>query len=128
MSAFDPNYKRLKIIVVLFVFLTGIYFLEWSCFVWYPSTQIDEDAPVYAIDPETGEVVEITDEYFENESMVQMLGGTDFNFFGFMTFTLEEIPSWQRLIFTPMTIVIWLVALYLVIDMLYIWIKALPFT
>ena len=126
MSGFDPNYKRLKIIIVLFVFLTGMYLLEWSCFVWYPS--INQDAPIYMIDPETGERIEITDEYFENESMVQMVGGTDFNFFGFMTFTLDEIPEWQRLVFAPLSIIIWLVALYLVIDMIYAWIKALPFT
>lgn len=125
MSEFDPGYKRLKIIFVLFLFLTGMYLLEWGCFVYYPSIQ--EIQPKYVIDIETMEWIEITPDYF-NRSYAKEFGGKDFDFFGFMTFTLEEIPDWQKPIFASITIMIWAIAIYLTIDWIYAWIKALPFT
>lgn len=126
MSEFDPNYKRLKIIISLFVFLSIMYALEWACFVWYQSPS--QETPMYIIDTETMEKIDITEEYYKNESRSQELGGSDFNFFGFMTFTLEEIPDWQKTIFTPLSIIIWIIGIYLIIDWVYAWIKALPFT
>lgn len=126
MTEFDPGYTRLKVIVTLFVFLTVIYSLEWACFVWYPSIQ--QETPVYIIDIDTMEKIDISDEYYKNESRAQEVGGEDFDFFGFMTFTLEEVPEWQRVIFTPMSIIIWIIGIYMLIDWIYAWIKALPFT
>lgn len=128
--AFDQGYKRLKIILVLFIFLFGIYLIEWGCFVYLPSSQ--ESEINYIIDIDTMERIppekyaNLTDEQRKilGESIAQ-----DFDFIGFMTFTLDEIPSWIGIIFFPITIVFWIVSLYMLVDWIIAMWKAIsPFT
>lgn len=129
MSDFDPNYKRLKIILVIFLFLTGMYLLEWGCFVYYPS--LTEKPQEYIIDVETMTRVPANDYAnltSEQRKELNELLGEDFDYFGFMFFTLKDTPDWITTIFAPISIIIWIVAIYLIMDYMIAWWKAIsPF-
>jgi len=126
MSDFDPNYKRLKIILVLFLFLTGIYLLEWGCFVYYPT--LTEEQEGYIFDIETMEYIPYENLTNAEREELNKLIGEDFDWFGFMFFALDETPDWITTIFAPISIILWMVSIYLIMDYMIAWWKAIsPF-
>lgn len=127
MSDFDPNYKRLKIILVLFLFLTGIYILEWGCFVYYPT--LTEEKEGYIFDIETMEYIPYENLTNAEREELNKLIGEDINWFGFMFFALDDTPDWITMIFAPVSIILWMVSIYLIMDYMIAWWKAIsPFS
>ncbi|GAH04328.1 unnamed protein product, partial [marine sediment metagenome] len=119
MSDFDPNYKRLKIILVLFLFLTGIYLLEWGCFVYYPT--LTEEQEGYMFDIETMEYIPYENLTNAERQKLNELIGEDFDWFGFMFFALDETPDWITTIFAPISIILWMVSIYMIMDYMIAW-------
>lgn len=63
----------------------------------------------------------------EREKLNELIS-EDIDFFGFMFFNLEDTPEWITLIFMPVTIVVWIVSIYLIMDYMIAWWKAIsPF-
>jgi hypothetical protein len=123
MGVFDPSYKRLWLIIVLFVFLTAMYTCQSVLLV--NAEQVNE--PTITILP--------SDNFYldeQNQSGVRDVSkeqGVDlFSLIGFMTFTTEGLPTWIVTIFAPIVTTILIVQIYLIIDITYDIIKALPFT
>lgn len=128
MSSFDEGYKRLKIILVLFLFITGMYSIEFLCFKFYDNTHSEQ--PQYIIDVNTMEKVQVTEDYYKklNDSNFTKVG-KDYSFFDFMFFSLEFIPSWMGFIFSIVTLIVTIVTTYMLIEWVIAWYKALsPFS
>ena len=112
--------------LVMFLFLTGMYVLEWGCFVFYPS--LIEETPEYIIDYEIMEKIPYENLTNDQREKLSELIGEDFDYFGFMFFALEDTPDWIVTIFAPIGIVVWVVGFYLIMDYMIAWWKALsPF-
>lgn len=110
----------------MFLFLTGMYVLEWGCFVYYPS--LKEETPEYVIDFETMEKIPYENLTNAERQKLSELIGDDFDYFGFMFFALDDTPDWIVTIFAPVGIIVWVVGIYLVMDYMIAWWKALsPF-
>ena len=116
MGNFDPNYKRLGIILILFITLTVLYACEFAFFVSAPSDVVGSPMS-------TG-----TDTNYYNESKIEE-GGLDLiGFFQFITFTIPEIPSWMVYFVSPFSVLLNIILGYLIADVIYDIVKALPFT
>lgn len=123
MGIFDPNYKRLKLILIVFIFLTLMYVSE--------SVLLDHSYKV--VDVYTGE--EISDAKIDPQNISQVretsegLGNPISNFIGFITFVRPDVlPPIMLMILAPVTTIFLIVAIYLTVDVIYDIIKALPFT
>jgi hypothetical protein len=116
MGNFDPNYKRLGIIIFIFVVLTLIYSCEHVFFNVAQQNILDE--PLYTL----------PDEDYYNKTKVEDSGINIIGMFQFMTFTIPEIPIWMMVFLTPFSIILNIVLWYLIADVIYDIIKALPFT
>lgn len=121
MGVFDPNYKRLALILIMFIYLTCMYTAE--AVLLFAENPIDikgEPSSDFDIDGETESSVRI-----ETEEQ----GADLFSIIAFLTFVQPELlPAWMLLFLAPITTVTLIVFLYLIIDITYDIIKALPFT
>ena len=128
MSTFDPDFKRLKIILVVFIFITCNYSVQWFFFVHMPNTITDDnEIPPYVFDPDSQTWIYPENNSFYNETYIKEKS-SEFDFFGFMTFTLDAIPEWIKPFYAFIGMIVNIVAIYLLISWIYDWIKALPFT
>lgn len=123
MGVFDPNYKRLWLLLVLFIYLSVMYTAEAVILFAENPTEIQI----------TGESPTGFDIDEQNESGIQVeseqQGADLFSLIAFITFAQPEaLPVWMLVFLTPITTITFIVFLYLVIDITYDIIKALPFT
>jgi len=123
MGVFDPQYKRLKFFLIIFLFLTLMYTAE--------AVLLDHEFTY--VDSFTGEEIVAVDLDTENESAIREqsedVGGDLLEVLAFITFARPDVlPEFMILILAPITTILLIVAIYLVIDILYDIIKALPFT
>lgn len=121
MGVFDQNYTRLGILLFCFIFLTCIYTAEYVAFGVAKDIHVNTDVSLDVNDVNTSS----TESVREN---VDTSGIDLFGMINFMTFTLPEIPDWQKAIFAPIATIFLIVTAYLTIDITYDIIKALPFT
>ena len=121
MGVFDPNYKRLGLLIGIFLFLTMMYTGEAVLLTGDKSVTYGGDQYDYE-----------NKSYYESESATRSetssVGGSLFDFLAFITFTSPAISEWARPFFAiPVTIIL-MIGIYLAIDIAYDIIKALPFT
>lgn len=120
MGVFDPNYKRLGLLIGIFVFLTMMYTGE--AILLNPENTISYES----------ETTTYNKSYYETEATTReqsvTLGDNLFSFLTFITFTSPAISDWAKPFFAiPVTIIL-MIGIYLAIDIAYDIIKALPFT
>jgi hypothetical protein len=102
--------------------------MEWFFFVHVPETFNNEEQqlPEFVFDPTLGEWIR-TNETFYNQSNLEEQS-SDFDFFGFMTFTMDKIPDWIKPFYAIVSIIVNIIGIYLIVSWVYDWIKALPLT
>ena len=116
MSEFDRGYKRLGIILSLFIVLSLMYACE-HVFFNVAQTDVLEDSLSTTV----------PDDYY-NKTTMEDEGIDVIGFFQFMTFTIPDIPAWMILFLAPFSLMLNVVLGYMIVDVVYAWIKALPFT
>ena len=110
---FDNNYKRLGIIIMLFITLTLLYTCEHVFFNVAQKNTIDKP------------LAPITDEDYYNKTKIEDTGLDVIGFLQFMTFTIPAIPVWMMYFMTPFTLILNVVLAYLIIDIIHTWIPLL---
>jgi len=114
MGVFDPNYKRLGLIVFLWLMLTCMYTVE-GVFLGKetPLMQIKENNLLYR---------ENIDRDIDSQGMDLL------SLINFITYTSPEIPAPMQIFLAPIVTIMLIVAIYLTIDIIYDIVKAFPFT
>lgn len=116
MGEFDPRFTRLKILLILAIF----YFFIISCEVVFLTGTAESD-------PFGKDMSTPVDYEDKNESLLAV-GDIIVIIAQVMTFTLPELDGWMMAIMTPIMSLCLIIMVYIIIDMAYSWIKALPLT
>ena len=122
MGIFDPNYKRLALILMIFLYLTCMYTAEAVILLADDPNDISitDTSGVFDLDEQSQSGIQIETE----QQGVDLL-----SLIAFLTFVQPELlPAWMLLFLAPITTITLIVFLYLIIDITYDIIKALPFT
>lgn len=121
MGVFDPNYKRLALLIMISLFLFIMYTGE-AVLLSGQSESLHEY--------HYGGAGNLS--YYESEvdtrEEVSTIGDSLFGFLTFITFTIPEIPVWAKVFFAPVITIFLFIGVYLALDIAYDIIKALPFT
>jgi len=121
MGEFDEKFARLKIILIIFTFLSFMVTCE---FVFFGSNS----------NPDTIDIsnIEQTEKPTDIWSGIGSVFSGIVNFFTlafqFLTFTLPQIPIWMTVIMGIPMAIMTITEIYLVVDIVYSFVKALPFT
>lgn len=123
MGLSDPQYTRLKTIILLFLLIFFVYSCEFVFFGTSGSQEIvtsfDDIDNLKQPEPDIWKGIE--------QALSILIG---FLVFGFqvLTFTLPSVPMWMTIIMAPLMIVVVVIAGYILFDFIYDFVKALPFT
>lgn len=121
MGEFDPNFARLKIILMIFVFLFFIVSCEYVFFGMSGNEDVLDITQIERTEKPTGLWDGIASIFDGIVAFFTMS-------FQFITFTLPEIPFWMTAIMSPIMTILVVVEVYLVVDFIYSFVKALPLT
>lgn len=138
MGVFDPDYKRLALIIMIFLFLTIMYSGE-AMLLLNQDERMNEYHYGYLDDTERGlydpsfngsrETLDsnYTSDIQSSRTEIGDVGDNLLGFVQFISFTSPDIGifSW---FFTPLVTIFWIIGIYLTIDIVYDIVKALPFT
>lgn len=126
MAEFDPNYTRLKTLLMLVIVMFCIYSAE-LVFFGTGQEKLDDLTEPY----QEGEDIPIPENIGIFDSIVK-IGSYILSFFTLifqiLTFTLPTIPLWMTYIFAPISIIMIIICVYIIADILYAIVKALPLT
>jgi hypothetical protein len=124
MGVSDPQFTRLKTLLIIFLLIFFIYTSEIVIFGTGQKAQDDLIEPFHEKtykQPEQGLFDQIA-------TFISGIAGIIVLIFQILTFTLPSIPFWMTVIMLPIIIVICVIMVYIFIDILYDIAKALPFT
>ena len=125
MGEFDPSFKRLKLFLIIFIFL---FFIVSCEFVFFGSSD-NSDIVTGTKIKQTSTPTDIWGLMLEGVGAV--IEGV-VSFFGLLiqytTFSFPEVAPWMQTIMSPIMIILVVIEVYIIIDIIYSLVKALPTT
>jgi len=125
MGEFDPKFTRLKIFLIIFVFLFFIVSCEFVFFGMSDNSDIVENIEIKQSKPPT----DLWGLIWEG---IGAIADGIIGFFSaviqYMTFSFPNVDLWMQLIMAPIMIILTTIEGYMIVDVIYSLVKALPTT